>query len=85
MEHRLELPPRRDGTNARLAHGARRLENLERAKADKTPRSKAHQSTFETADEPVEPVSKTIRTYLIALGGVEINQRVRLRTPSAEI
>ena len=50
------------------AHGARRLENLERAKADKTPRSKARMSTFEAADEPVEPVSKTIRTYLIALG-----------------
>ena len=67
------------------AHGARRLENLERAKADKTPRSKARASTFEAAEEPEVPVQKTIRTYLIAPGGVEIKQRVRLRTPSAEI
>ncbi len=50
------------------AHGARRLANLERAKAEKTPRSKARESTFEAVEEPVEPVSKTIRTYLIALG-----------------
>ena len=68
------------------AHGARRLENLERAKADKTPRSKTRNaSTFEAENEPLEPVQKTIRTYLIAPGGVEIKQRVRLRTPSAEI
>ena len=51
------------------AHGARRLANLERAKADKTPRSKTRNaSTFEAENEPLEPVQKTIRTYLIALG-----------------
>ena len=44
---------------------ARRLENLERAKADKTPRSKARSSTFEAAEVQVEPVPESPDSWSI--------------------